>query len=158
VTAVTQRPDGAPVRRGLLLVCLGVWAAFLAWILLWPTGRPAGWVVSHAAQALWDVGLSQTVVTGSRVEFVLNAAMVVPLVLLAALLWPRWRWERWTAYAFVVSCSVELAQGLWLPLRSAQYVDVVANTLGAGAGAIVGQLVVLVAARRRSLGPTRQTG
>jgi VanZ family protein len=39
-------------------------------------------------------------------------------------------------YAFVGSCAVELLQGLYLPPRSAQFVDVVANTLGGLVGAV----------------------
>lgn len=141
MTSVVERPARESARP-LLLICFAAYALFLAWILLWPSGYVAAWVVFHSTQALYDVGFPASVVNGGRVEFALNAAMVAPLVLLAMLLWPRWGWERWTAYAFVASCAVELAQALWLPLRSAQYVDVVANTLGAGVGAILGQVVV----------------
>lgn len=156
MTPVRGSARTTPSRERLLLA-LGAYAALLAWILLWPSGSVATWVVVHTAQGLTDLGAPGSLVVGGRVEFALNAAMVVPLVLLAALLWPRWGWERWTAYAFVGSCAVELSQGLFLPLRSAQFDDVVANSLGAGVGAILGGLLV---ARRRRRGPgtTHQTG
>ena len=76
-----------------------------------------------------------------RVEFVLNAAMVAPPVLLASLLVPRHPWANWVVYGFVASCAVELVQGLYLPPRSAEFEDVVANTLGALAGAVVASLI-----------------
>jgi glycopeptide antibiotics resistance protein len=147
VTAVVGGSVSARSRRRLQLA-FGAYAALLAWILFWPSGDIAAWVVAHATDAFLDLGSPGGVVTGARMEFALNAAMVVPLVALAVLLWPRLSWERWTAYAFVTSCAVELAQGLWLPMRSAQSADVVANTVGASAGAIIGQLVV-VAGRQR---------
>jgi hypothetical protein len=153
VTVVAGRAGRPPPRRDLLLIGFGAGGVLLAWILLWPSGHVATWVVTHSTQALRDLGFPGSVVDAGRVEFGLNAAMVAPLVLLAVLLWPRWRWERWTAYAFVASCAVELVQALWLPMRSAQYADVIANTLGAGAGAILGRLLVLSRRRSRSNGP-----
>lgn len=134
-SALTRR------SRSRLLLAVIAYGAFLAGILLWPSGSFPMWVAMHTAQALADVGLPASVVAGGRVEVALNAAMVVPLVLAAAVLWPRWGWERWTAYAFVASCSVELLQGLFLPMRSAQFADVVANTVGAAAGAVLGRLL-----------------
>lgn len=129
-------------RRGVLVTCLAAYGLFLAWTVFWPTGRIASAVVLHADDAALTLGVPARIIDPSRMEFALNAAMVTPLVLLAVLLWPRWGWERWTAYAFVASSAVELTQGLFLPLRSAQYVDVVANTRGAGLGAVLGRLVV----------------
>ncbi|HEX2893667.1 MAG TPA: VanZ family protein [Marmoricola sp.] len=133
--------------RRLLLVCLAAYALFLAWTVFWPTGRIAGSVVLHADDAALTLGVPARIIDPSRMEFALNAAMVAPLVVLAVLLWPRWGWERWTAYAFVASSAVELTQGLFLPMRSAQYVDVVANTCGAGLGAVLGRLLLAVRSR-----------
>ena len=135
----SDAPARTRLRRQRL--ALGVYGAFLAVVLLWPRGSFPSDVVIHVADALTRFGVPGVVVAGSRVEFALNALMVVPLVWLAALVWPRWSWERWTAYAFAGSCAVELLQGLFLPMRSAQFADVVANTLGAAAGAIVGRFM-----------------
>jgi glycopeptide antibiotics resistance protein len=149
VTAVVGGSTRSTQSRRRLQLAFGAYAALLAWILFWPSGDIASWVVAHATEAFLDLGSPGGVVTGARMEFALNAAMVVPLVALAVLLWPRLSWERWTAYAFVTSCAVELAQGLLLPMRSAQLADVVSNTLGAGVGAILGRLL-LVQGRRRA--------
>jgi len=141
VTTLVRGSASARGRRRLA-IALGAYAAFLAWILFWPSGDIATWVVAQATESLLDLGSSSRLVTGTRMEFALNAAMVAPLVVLAVLLWPRLSWERWTAYAFLGSCAVELLQGLWLPMRSAQFADVVANTIGAGVGAVFGHLLV----------------
>jgi glycopeptide antibiotics resistance protein len=56
--------------------------------------------------------------------------MLTPVPGLAVAAGVRWMWERWTAVAFIVSGGVELCQALMLPDRSAQFQDVVSNTLG----------------------------
>ncbi|MEP6817650.1 MAG: VanZ family protein, partial [Marmoricola sp.] len=111
---------------------------FLAWILLNPSPAVAGETVNHVASLLQRLGLPAALVAAGRVEFLLNAAMFAPLTMLTTLIWPRRSWTHWVAWAFVLSAAVELSQGLVLPSRSAQFVDVVANTLGAlgGAGAM----------------------
>ena len=131
----------APVRTRLSRerLALGGYGAFLAVVLLWPRGSFPSGVVIHVIQALTRLGAPGILVAGNRVEFALNALMVVPLVWLAVLVWPRWGWERWTAYGFVASGLVELFQGVFLPARSAQMPDVVANTLGVMIGAAAAQ-------------------
>ena len=136
-----MREAAEPVRlstaqRTVPLVLLVVYVLLVAWILFWPSGAPATSSVqstSHLARAL---GVSGDLVTEPRVEFALNVLMVAPLPFLAALVWPRWSWQRWTAYAFVASGCVEVLQGVFLPDRSAQFADVAANTLGALIGAV----------------------
>lgn len=87
----------------------------------------AGWLERHGAPSVMTAP--------GRVEFLLNAAMFAPITFLAAVTFPRHPWANWVVYGFVASGAVELLQGLVLPPRSAQFVDVVANTLGALAGA-----------------------
>jgi glycopeptide antibiotics resistance protein len=72
-----------------------------------------------------------------RAEFVCNALIVAPVSALGSLVWPRTRWQDWTAWTFIGAGLVELTQGLLLPERTASYADVVANTLGALLGAFV---------------------
>ena len=151
MTSVAAPPSHRRHRRRLL-IGLVVYAAFLGWVVLWPSASAATGVVVHTADGLSDLGVPAGLASGGRVEFALNAAMVVPLTVFAVQLWPRWGWERWTAYAFVGSCAVELFQGLLLPMRSAQFADVVANTLGAGAGAVLGQLFLARSRRNGSSG------
>jgi hypothetical protein len=117
---------------GAALLC---YAAFLAVVLLSPSPVIASTAVTDTVRLVGHTGLPSALVTRSRTEFGLNALMVAPLVGGCALLWPRWSWRDWTALAFVAAGCVELGQGLFLPARSAQFVDVVANTLGALLGA-----------------------
>ncbi len=85
-----------------------------------------------------------------RVELVLNAAMFAPVAFLASLACPRHPWGNWVAYSFIGSGLVEVVQAFALEPRSAQYVDVVANTLGGLVGAVVARPVGgLAAARQR---------
>jgi VanZ family protein len=51
---------------------------------------------------------------------------------------PSYSWRDWTAFGFCLACLVELLQGLLLPGRHASFSDVVANTLGALLGALLG--------------------
>ena len=138
--AVDRRP-----RRWLVGVLAG-YGALLALILLWPVGEPATAVVAWCTRALGWAGAPVSVASGGRVEFALNALMVVPVPLLVSLLWPRWTWQQWTAYGFLGSLCVEGVQAVFLAGRSAQFVDVVANTLGA----LVGALLAVVLRRRLS--------
>lgn len=122
-----MKSDGARRIAAVTLVC---YLAFLAWILLWPSAGPASSTVDWLLTILWESGFSQELVTGTRVEFVLNTIMLAPVAPLAMLAGARWTWERWTAVAFLASGSVELLQAIVLPDRSAQFQDIVSNTLG----------------------------
>jgi hypothetical protein len=116
---------------------LAVYAIALGVALLAPTSGTqshlAGLVVDLAA----DVGAPAGRVTQARAEFLCNALIVVPVSALGSLVWPRTRWQDWTAWAFVGASLVELTQGVLLPARTASYADIVANTLGALLGALV---------------------
>jgi VanZ like family len=136
-------------RRGLVVV-LGLYSAFLAVVLLAPTSGTQ----SHAASVLGDAatwtGVPDRIVTQGRAELVCNALILMPVSALGSLVWPSTNWRDWTAYAFVIACAVELAQGLVLSQRTASFADVAANTLGGLGGAVVvalGRWVV----RRRTL-------
>lgn len=136
------------LSRPLVAALLVGYLLFLAWVLLWPSAAPATGVVGHASGVLADLGLPASLVSPTRVEFGLNALMVVPVPFLASLLWPRWTWAQWTAAGFLASCSVELSQGLFLPDRSAQMADVVSNTLGAMVGGVAAEIFRRAASRR----------
>ena len=83
-------------------------------------------------------GLPLQVLTFARLEVLANVAIVMPVGLMGVLAFPRLRWQDWTAYAFLGALAVELVQGLLLPSREMSAVDIVANTSGAAAGALVG--------------------
>lgn len=116
---------------------LAAYGAFIAFVLLAPIPSLASGVVGGTAGRLADLGLPPALTEPGRVEFVLNAAMFTPAVLLAALTFPHRPWATWVAYAFLGSFAVEAVQALFLPARSAQFVDVVANTLGAVVGVVL---------------------
>ena len=143
---VTRRRRASAVR-GLLLLALACCAAFLVWILLSPDPSLAFRTVTSVSSLLQRLGVPASLAGSAHLEFVLNVAMVVPLTFIAQLLWPRFGWERWTAYVLVLACAVELLQGLLLPQRTAQFVDVVANALGAATGAALAQLLLAMSSR-----------
>jgi len=116
---------------------LAMYVMFLAAVLSEYNPTVASDVVSRFGVWLERNGAPSVVTGPGRVEFLLNAAMFAPVILLAATTFPRHPWANWVVYGFVASGAVELLQGLYLPPRSAQFVDVVANTLGAFVGAVM---------------------
>ena len=126
-------PEG---QRRALVVTLAAYSVALAVVLLAPTSSHQ----SEAASWLGDVGswfgVPERFRTQSRVEFVCNALILMPVSALGSLVWPRVGWREWTTYAFIISCAVELTQGLLLPNRTVATADVVANTLGGLGGAL----------------------
>jgi len=142
MTSVTATVRWVP---GAVLV---LYVVFLAAVLTEYNPTVATDVVSSFARWLAAHGAPATITEPARVEFGLNAAMFVPMTLLVALTFPRHPWANWVVYAFVLSGAVELYQGLYLPPRSAQFVDVVSNTLGGLVGAVLAIPVNYVSNRR----------
>jgi glycopeptide antibiotics resistance protein len=106
--------------------------------LLSPSPDLPSRVVVRVASAGQALGLPAPLLDPGRVEFCLNVAALMPIVALGSALWPARNWRDWTALGFCVAFAVETAQAL-MPDRSATFVDVVANTLGAAlGGALVG--------------------
>lgn len=84
----------------------------------------------------------------SAVEFTANILFFAPFGLFAVLLLGARRWWVGMLGGFLSSCAIETVQALFLPARFASVDDVIANTTGAGLGALVG-IVVLGRARQR---------
>ncbi|MBM7476511.1 VanZ family protein [Curtobacterium herbarum] len=83
------------------------------------------------------------------IESLANVAFFVPLGLLVVLLaGARWWWAGAGA-GLLVSATIETGQALFLPARFATIDDVVANTMGAVLGAVLGVVLLAAAARRR---------
>lgn len=135
-------------RRVALGVALAAYGAFLALVLLAPTSTHQSAAVAEFAELGVRLGFPPELATPARAEFLANAAILAPVSALGSLLWRWTSWRDWVAVAFVLACSVELAQGVLLPQRSATMVDVVANTLGGLVGAVLVGLVRWVAGRR----------
>ena len=125
------------VRRALLGLAFVAYVGLVLLVVLAPTPTVASSVVIEVIDVGRRLGVPEALLVGTRVEFALNTLMVVPVSLLGSLLWPALSWRDWLAIGFIGSAAVELAQGLLLPERSATFVDIVANALGAGVGAIV---------------------
>ena len=89
-----------------------------------------------ASPALWHTAMTGTVPFDVAVIRYLAAVVVTCS--------RSTTWRDWTAYGFLFAGSVEVFQGLFLPERSATYVDVVANTLGALIGAVAAHVVHLM--------------
>lgn len=119
---------------------LAVYSVLLFIVLFAPTPRLGVDAVSGGADILARLGLPSSLVTRSRVEFVENTLVVIPVAALGSLVWPRLGWRDWAAYGFVGALVVETVQGVMLPARSAQFADVVANALGISLGAVAVRL------------------
>lgn len=126
--------SGVRGTAGLLLVA---YTAAVAVVLLNADQELPTRVIAEAESALEARGAPGWLTAGARVQMALNALMFAPLAALASIAWPRWAWGNWVALAFIGSGSVEVFQAFALEPRSAEYVDVVANTLGALVGVVV---------------------
>ena len=128
-----MRVDARRTAWGLLLAA---YVAALLAVVLAPDTRAPDRVLAEVIDVARTLGAPQHP-TDHAAEMVLDAILTVPLTLLASLVWPRPSWRDWTAGAFLLFGAVELAQGLLLPARDGSASDVVANTLGSCAGAII---------------------
>lgn len=131
----------APSRRtaGALLALYVVGAAVMVL-------APDSDLPTDTAEAIWRLlhrlGAPDWV-TDEDVEVVLNVLLFVPLSFLGAVLRPGWGWLRWLGAGFAVTAVVEFVQGVFLPGRTPDVVDMVANTLGA----LLGYWLFLLARR-----------
>jgi len=135
------------MRRASLTAAFTAYVGFVLLIVLAPSSEVPSTVVLEATDAARRLRVPEVFLLGTRVEFTLNAAMVVPVALLGSLVWPALTWRDWLAVGFIGAATVELLQGLVLPERSATFEDIVANTLGAGVGAIAVAAVRRLSAR-----------
>ena len=124
-------------RKRWPLVLLIGYSALLAVVLFSPGSGAQSGMVTWLETLLRGMGAPRNWVTFSRLEIIMNAAIVAPVTVLGALILPRWSWRDWTACGFLVALLVELLQGLLLPAREASLRDVVANTAGALLGALL---------------------
>jgi VanZ family protein len=139
----------APDHRRAARVALVAYAGCLAFVLLNPSADVPSNSVAWLAEVAASTGLPGPLVEPSRVEFIANVLILIPLSFLGSALLPLLSWRDWAAYGFVLSGSVELAQALLLPARSATFADVVANTSGALLGAVAFPLAVRAYERLR---------
>ena len=115
---------------------LAAYALVLLVVLFAPTSHVQASLVNDLVHVLRLV-TPNTWVDFTRAEVVMNAVIIAPISLLGSLVWPRLRWQDWTAYGFLGAMVVELSQGLLLPDRQASFSDIVANGTGALLGAVL---------------------
>lgn len=148
----THQPIGPPLltpRNARRL--FAVYAVLMCAVLLQPQPTVAAGGVGWLDDLLQHLGAPATLTATGRVEALVNTVLFIPPSALALLVFPRLRWSDVVVAGFVGSLAVELIQGLILSDRSAQAIDVVANTSGALIGALVGLAVLRKAQRRRPI-------
>ena len=126
-----------PQPSRLTLTGAGLYGAALLLVGLWPTHvdenidviglAPVQWMIRHL-----DLTPHEAY---NVVQFGANVGLFVPLGLLAMVWSPRTRWVHAVGHGLVLSSVIELVQDMARPDRTASWVDVVANTAGAGLGA-----------------------
>jgi glycopeptide antibiotics resistance protein len=94
-------------------------------------------------------------VTYSRLEFLANVAMFVPIGLFFLLLFGRRLWWLSILFGIALTCGIEYAQ-TFLPTRVPDVRDLVSNSAGATIGVLVG--LVLTAGKARRIRRARARG
>ncbi|ANJ26278.1 VanZ family protein [Agromyces aureus] len=142
-------------RRIALAVAATAYAAALAVVLFWPAhiDGDGGFIrFDPLLRALAAFGIPAWA-SYAFVEFAFNAVLFVPLGMLLAAASQRSAVRRIAVAVvagLVVSCLAELVQHVFLPGRTTDLRDVLANTLGAGLGAAVVVVADYVVRRRRA--------
>jgi glycopeptide antibiotics resistance protein len=147
-THLSTAPLPSPRYKTVTGVLCALWLLAVALVVLWPSPVDAagGEWLRRGLRFLYTHGLP-TSVTYNAVEFTANIVMFVPFGLFWFILAPRgWRWAGPLA-GMALSTLIEVTQLLLLPQRVATPYDVLANTLGALTGTVLGWL--LLRSRRR---------
>jgi VanZ family protein len=138
-----------PLRRIAVLVAGVVVLAGVLVVALLPSRVDGG--VERPIRAFIDqlqAGGAPAWVNYDLVDFVANIGFFVPIGLIAALLLPRRVWWLAIPIGLGLSTALELGQALFLPERYASVTDVLANTLGAVLGALIGMALRTTTERR----------
>lgn len=112
--------------------------AALGAVAFWPTPVDAGRLGDLDRLIAWFARHGLGGVDYDLLESTANIVLFVPLGFLAALhLRVRWTWTA-VALGALLSAGIETAQLLFLSARFGSTHDVVTNTIGSGAGALLG--------------------
>ena len=136
-------------RRPLLSLVTLAYLALVGWLTLTPdptNGSADTLLVRVAARMQREDPLSW--VTASRLEFLANIGLFVPVGLFLVLLVGTRLWWLATLAGFAMTVGIELAQRS-IPGRVPDERDIVANTLGTLLGVVVGVVLTLPATMRR---------
>ncbi|WP_246142232.1 VanZ family protein [Lacisediminihabitans profunda] len=135
-------------RHPLLTLVTLAYLAFVGWVTLGP--QPIG---SGNDAWLWRLlrffsGHELTSwLTYSRVEFLANVAMFIPIGVFFLLLFGRRLWLLGVGAGVVLTLAIEGAQ-LFIPGRVSDLRDIAANSLGALVGVVAALVITAPAARR----------
>ena len=131
-------------RLRWVLLWLIVYAVALLLIAFWPqhVDKGMGWFLKALTHHI-------PLLTYDRIEFGSNIVLFVPLGILLAILMPRRRYLVMPV-GFTVSLTIETAQGVLLPGRTASLADLIANTAGACIGLFAVEVIDWVARRRQA--------
>jgi glycopeptide antibiotics resistance protein len=135
-------------RSRTAIVALSVYLVLLLAVLLVPDGGVPSTSVGWVAGVAEAIGLPQWLLDPVRFEFVCNVLILIPATFLGSIVWRAPTWAMWTVAGLAFSTAIELVQALFEPGRSGSVIDVVANTLGALAGALLGLAIAVVRHRR----------
>jgi len=136
-------------RHPLLSLVTLAYLGFVAWLTLTPdSAAPTSSDLVMRVLARLQRYDELTWLTYDRAEFLANIALFVPVGLFLLLLVGTRFWWVAAALAFAMTSAIETAQRS-IPGRVPDERDLVANTLGALAGIVVGVVLTLPAAIRR---------
>ena len=135
-------PPKSRIRVVSGTILLVLYAGIVLMATMWPTPLDQGYEesIDRLLGVLHRNGIPEWF-GYSKLEFTANIAMFVPIGFLVALLLPWRAW--WLVFLLVPAFSVgiELLQGAVLASRFSSPMDVVANSLGGVAGAIVAAIL-----------------
>ena len=137
MTRATLRASWA--SRTIAVAALALYGVAVALIAFWPTpvDRGARPLIDRVLRRLHERGLPEAF-DYNALEFAANIAFFAPVGLIVVLLVGGRRWWLGVVVGLLGSVTVELGQHFFLPSRFATVDDVIANTLGALIGSIVG--------------------
>jgi glycopeptide antibiotics resistance protein len=136
-------------RHPFLSLLLAAYLAALAWSTLTPaTNSDQAFNVLRQLTTVLQGYPATSWVDFMMVEFAANIVLFVPMGLLLVLLLGRRMWWACLFTGIIVSCWIELAQGVWLPSRVADPRDLASNGLGTLVGVMLALLLTWPAAHR----------
>ena len=136
-----RHPLSSPRVRRWLAIGLAAATVGVAVFVLGPTGELPIRVVEGTSARLESLGLPGWATDTTVWELVYNVLLFVPVAFTCATLWRRVTLLRWTLLGLAASVLIETVQAVLLADRTPQLRDLVANTLGALAGAALARVV-----------------
>jgi len=131
-------PPKSRLRESLGVITLIVYGLIVLLATMWPTPLDQGY--SSSIDSLLAV-LHRNGIPGwfgyGKLEFLANVAMFLPIGFLVSMLLPARAWWVSPIICIAASIGIEVTQSLFLSARFATLMDVVANTCGALAGALI---------------------